>query len=894
MPRLVRPNTLVFVAVTFGFLSVAAGQEATTEDDSGLPEGLSALPELLEVVDADYPENALDDAVQADVMLEITVSELGHVTDVVPLSVILYLFDESDQLYQEEVLPADEPYGFVDPAIDAMSQFQFQPALDDDGLVVPVRMIWRFGFYFDEEQVEVAPDETEVSEMVNLAGEVLERGTRDPVAGAQVVVTRGDEAFEAFSDSDGRFELVGLSAGSWRVQIDIEGYQLLDVNEEIGAGERTDVTYRIERTTYGEYTYEVHADAVPREVSRQTLTVVEISRIPGNSGDAIRVVENLPGVARSTPFSGQIVVRGSAPEDTGVFLEGVTIPLAFHFGGLAAVVNSDLLRRLEFIPGAYSAEYGRATGGIINIDLRSPRRDAIHGYADIDVFDGTLLVEGPITDELSFIVSGRRSWIDAVLQALPAEDLGLELTVAPRYWDVQTMLQYDPSPEHSLNLLFYASDDGLGFVVEEPTDPIIRGDVGFSMGFLGAQLEWLGEFSKRLSNRALVSFGRQYVAAAAGPELSFDLDVFPTIDVRDTLEIRPLESLRLRTGFDLAFGWYGVNARLPDFGGDEGSASGSYADLLVELGLDTQFAFYPALFLEVEWDIVDALTVVPGVRLDVSDDFAHATVDLRFATRYSVTDELTLKGALGTFHQPPQPYETIEEFGNPDLHPEGATHYVIGGEVDITDFLNLDLQLFYKDLYDLVVSNDEVVERNGELVEEQAVNDGEGRAYGLELLLRHRTANGFFGWIAYTLSRSERRASAQEEWHLFDYDQTHILTVLGSYDLGRNWIIGARFRYVTGNLTTPVVGATYDVNDDDYIPAFGEPNSIRVEDFHQLDIRIDKTWIFDAWTFNLYLDVQNVYNRGNVEATGYNYDYTESTPTTGLPIIPSFGLRGTF
>ena len=873
--------------------------EPATEDSSNelsdLPEGLSALPELIELVEAEYPAGALEEAVQADVILEITVSELGHVTDPVALGLVLYLFDADDVLYEEELLPEDDPYGFVEPALEAVSQFIFEPALDEEGLPVPVRIVWRFSFYFDEEEVEVVADDEDVVEMVNLSGRILERGTRDPLGGIEVVVSLEDAEQRAITDGEGYFEFVGLAPGVWTIRIDALDYQDLEASEEIREGERTDVVYRIERTTYGEYSYEVRAQAVPREVSRQTLSVIEISRIPGNSGDAIRVVENLPGVARSAPFSGEIIVRGSAPEDTQVFLEGVTIPLAFHFGGLSAVVNSDLLERLEFIPGAYSAEYGRATGGIINIDLRPPRRDAIHGYADIDLFDGTLLIEGPITDEWSFAVSGRRSWIDAILQALPAEDLGLTLTTAPRYWDFQAMLQYDPSIEHSFNLLFYGSDDRLEFIVDEPDDPVFRGDVGFSMSFYGAQLEWLAEFSERLSNRALLSVGRQRVRAIAGPDLNFDLSVFPTIIVRDTMEFRPVPSLKLRPGLDIGIGWYGVEARLPDFESDEeGGASGSFADLLVELGIDTEFAFYPAAFFEAEWDVVETVTVVPGVRVDVSDDFDHATVDLRFATRYAVTEDLTLKGALGTFHQPPQPYETIEEFGNPNLEPEGATHYVLGGEYDITDVINVDLQIFYKNLYDLIWSSDDLVEQEGDVVAERLANSGEGRAYGLEVLLRHRTANGFFGWIAYTLSKSERRPEPGQPWQLFEYDQTHILTVLGSYDLGRNWTIGARFRYVTGNLDTPVIGTTYDVTEDNYIPAYGPTNSVRVEAFHQLDVRVDKTWIFDLWTLNLYLDVQNTYNRGNVESIGYNYDYSEQRATTGLPLVPSFGLRGSF
>ena len=860
-----------------------------------LPEGLSALPEVIEFVEAPYPPDALEDSAQADVLLQITVDEIGGVTDAVPLELILYTFDEDDDLLELSLAPQEDPYGFVSGALGAIAQFRFAPALDKLGEPVAVSIVWRYGFYFEEETTEVYPDD-EAEADVNLRGVVRDRGSQSPLPEVEVTVTMDDLEHRAMTDAEGVFLFSGLTEGAWRLTMGPDEHEAVDTVEEIVAGQRTDVIYSLERLDYGEYTYEVRAEAVRREVSRQSLSVLEISRIPGNSGDAIRVVENLPGVARAPAFSGLIVVRGSAPEDTRIFIEGVTVPLAFHFGGLAAVINSDLLEELEFIPGAYSAEYGRATAGIINIQTRAPRTDGYHGYLDIDVFDVSLLVEGPITEKWSFFAAGRRSYIDAILPAVIPDDAGLSLTTAPRYWDFQGKIQYDPNVDHSLNLLFYGSDDVLAFVFEEPAgdSPILRGDLQLGTTFYESQIEWEAELADRLRNRALVGVGLQKMYGSLGDDLYLDLRVWPVLHFRDRLEIRPVPSLRIRPGIDLAMGWYGLAFRSPPLpAGNEDARDLDVEDYMTVDDQD-QFSIYPGFFLETEWDIIDGLTVVPGVRLDYADPPNEWWVDLRFATRYDVTEDLTLKGAVGTFHQPPQPVEMIESFGNPDLGIESAIHYVVGSEYDITDFLNVDLQLFYKDLDDLVMSSTALVERDGEVVNELFNNEGEGRVYGLELLVRHELANNFFGWISYTLSRSERRDAADEDWRIFEWDQSHILTLVGSYTIGAGWSVGGRFRFVTGSPDTPVVDSVFDADGDRFVQVRGEQLSERVDSFHQLDIRIDKQFTFDAWQLSLYLDVQNVYNHANPEGTSYNFDYTQSTPSTGLPIIPSIGIRGSF
>ena len=234
---------------------------------------------------------------------------------------------------------------------------------------------------------------------------------------------------------------------------------------------------------------------------------------------------------------------------------------------------------------------------------------------------------------------------------------------------------------------------------------------------------------------------------------------------------------------------------------------------------------------------------------------------------------------------PPEFAESAAIVGNPELNYLRALHVGAGVEYKFNQYVSLGVEGFYKYLFDRVVSTPMGLAPFYE-------NGGIGNIYGLEVSGRWNPWGRFFGFLSYTFSRSERRDHPGDPWRLFDYDQTHIFTVAGVYRLGDGWEIGATFRLVTGNPYTPVTGAFYDVNADVYQPIYGAVNSVRNDYFHRLDLRVEKQWRFDGWSLALYLDVQNVYNAANPEGRLYNYDYRQSQVVSGLPIIPSLGIRG--
>jgi outer membrane receptor protein involved in Fe transport len=299
-------------------------------------------------------------------------------------------------------------------------------------------------------------------------------------------------------------------------------------------------------------------------------------------------------------------------------------------------------------------------------------------------------------------------------------------------------------------------------------------------------------------------------------------------------------------------------------------------------------------YLEAIWKPLDRLTITPGLRLDYFSPLEHVAFNPRLTARVAVARFTTIKAGVGIFSQDPQPPDYDRNFGNPKLRPESAIHYALTIEQGLFPGLMAEVTGFGKQLYDLVAPTDNFELRGGQPAPERVASDGIGRIWGGELLIRQSISKWFFGWISYTVMRSERKDCAACAWRLFDFDQTHILIIAAHVYLPRGFEIGARFRYITGFPYTPSYGGYYDADSDVYSPAKGPVNTARLASFNQLDVRIDKTFLFQRWLLKVYLDITNIYNNANQELIQPSYDYTRHAPLTGLPILPSFGIRGEF
>lgn len=889
-----------------------AGSSAAAADAP--PEEL-VLPVAVEEPAPEYPAAALEDDVEADVLFLIGLDAEGALVRVEVQELVYYTWDEEGAALEESRDPDEDPYGFVTAAREALDRHVFEPALLPDGSGtlqgVPIELLWEIRFVIDEVEIEreleldpddpwldVEPIRVGEGTIANVVGEVRAFGGPAQEAGQRVALRTeaGDEVAAAVTDTRGRFAFVGVSPGAWSLTLDVIEGRTEPVSFEVSAGERTEVVLFVQPVTAQDEELLITrtvTTAPPPSVTRRTLRTSEIQRIPGNAGDPIRAVQNLPGVARASFGGGDVIVRGSSPQDTGFLIDGAPIPSLYHFGGLRSVFPAEILEAIDFYPGGFGVQYGRRTGGYLTARTREPRTDGLHGFVDVNVIDTGVLLEGPLTETLSFSLSGRRSYIDAILLPL-ADVLELNFATAPRYYDYQARLQFNPDPAHRFSILFYGSDDLVDFILQDERDlpPEQRGGIRALSRFHAALFRYDSRLSDRLSNAFRFQVSSQQLEFNLGEDFIFELDALSWY-VRNTTDFEFSEQFLLRWGVDIETvpAELTVRAPLPPREGDV-PLDFDNAERF-EVSTDTVI-YQPAAFLETEIRPTERLLLVPGTRLEWYREPGRWALDGRLFGRYAFTDQFAVKAAVGTYHQAPQPNEldSTRTFGNPDLQLQRAVHYVAGVETVPVDGLEANIELFVKDLRRFVSGTDALVEVDGEVVPQIYDNAGVGRVYGAEILIRYfREDVPVTGWVAWTLSRSERRDRPGDPWRLFDSDQPSILTAVGAWRLPRDWSLGARFRLVSGNPTSPVRGAVYNAETDSYVPIYGGVNSERFPAFHQLDLRVDKRWQFDAWRLELYLDLQNAYNRMNPEAFAYSYDYSERARITGLPLLPSFGLR---
>lgn len=825
-------------------------------------------PRLVHFESAPYPDEALAEGLEASVVLQLDIDREGKVTNVVVVEPVGHGFDEA--------------------ASEAARQFEFAPAMRGEA-PIPARILYRYDFTLSPPDAE----EEEAPEPISALRGVVKAMGEVPLPGATVTAIGELGEFIATTNEEGLFAFEDLPPGSYRLKIEAPGFEILELEEELLDGTELDAIYRISPPTEGAFEVTIVGERPPREVTRRTIERREMERIPGTGGDALRSLQSLPGVARPPGLAGMLIVRGSSPQDTRTFIDGTEVPLVYHFGGLSSVVPTEMLEKIDFYPGNFSSQYGRLMGGIVEVGIRSPKDDGrYHGMAQLDLIDMRGMLEGPVpfAKGWNFIVGARRSWVDTWLKPVLVE-AGAGVTSAPVYYDYQAFIETKPTSRSLFRVGVLGSDDRFEMLMKDVSEeePLIGGNLGLYMGFWRVQALYRNDISDTLRYQGMIAYGGDNVQFGAG---SLYLKINnQALTHRSELTARLSPGVSLHGGLDLAYMPYDAAIRAPQPPRPGEPNPGPFGAKPPSEVKESGAMWRPAAYIEAELSPSRRAKIIPGIRADYAKDTERWDASPRINGRYDLAygfPRTTAKAGMGLYHQPPQPQETNPIFGTPGLYSQRSTHYSLGVEQDVTRNIEASVEGFYKDL-DRLVSR--APTEGGAF---DYANFGAGYVVGAEMMLKYKPDDRFFGWLAYTLSRSIRKDGAGQPERFFEWDQTHILTALGSYKLGRGWEFGARFRLVSGRLYTPILGGLFDANAGSYAAVSGEPYSRRLPMFHQLDLRVDKEWAFEAWRLRLYLDVQNAYNHQYVEGISYNYNYSQSSEFTGLPIIPSLGLRGDF
>jgi TonB family protein len=861
----------------------SAQQEQRGEISTGQ---LTRPPVLLQSVPPEFPAEARALGLGGDVGLEVTLGTDGTVSDV--------------------KVVRSAGHGFDEAAVAAVKQFRFSPA-EIDGQPAAVTIGYTEHF--------VSPSVRPVSDggtgaraglPTALKGTVRARGTRTPLPGA-IVTADGPgvdpESGQVQSDADGHFE-IRANPGPIALTIFDTSYELFTTSETVRGGELLEVSYYLRPRSFGLFETVVRAPQEKKEVNRYTVTRQEIESSPGAFSDPIRVLQDFPGVARPPFLLGSLLVRGSGPNDTGAYVDGIELPLLFHFVGGPSVINSEIVDNLDFYPGGFGGEYGRAIGGLVDVETRKTSVQGFHGAVSINLLDSSVYLTAPITKDLAVSAAGRRSYYDLFLPAI-YRGTNVTTSILPRYDDYQLRIDYRvPDTRQRLQLSFYGSDDFLD-VVQSPTSTAAAYNVTSQTSFWRLAARWIYDGPQlRASSQIWIGTNGNGQSGAGAAVNEHD----QVVGARATIETDLLPSLGLRTGIDLL--WTGVS--LTQSGPPP---EGSYRpppgqSVLASPGEVTNSYAQSdsAAFGELNWRLPSQIRVVPSLRVDAYRIYDHwlGAVDPRltvikgFGALFVLPGPTELKGAIGLYHEAAYPNELSPVLGNPNLPLQQALQTSLGIDHAFTEAIHASLTGFFSYETHLAEATTAVtVAPDGSVQPDNFLPTGVIRAYGVEVFVRHELSRRLFAWLAYTLSFSELLdpelpGANAAGFHTSPFDETNLLTVIGQYRFDGGWQLGARFRLTSGLPTTPYVGATFQPDQQSYAPIYGVYNSARLPPFHQLDIRVDKEWLFSQWSLDVYLDIQNVYNAANVEFQFPDYRYRTYQTIQGIPILPTFGVRARF
>lgn len=675
---------------------------------------------------------------------------------------------------------------------------------------------------------------------INVAGQAREGGTRAPLPRLQLLV--GDRLVT--TDADGRFALRNVAPGptpirvldpSWRPP----GELLLEVTQDrrlevelwlVPEGPRDELVARYTGQGAG--------------AQLHTVELSEAMGIPGTLGDPLRLLAASPGLSR-TPFdAGWLLVRGGDPDDTGLFLDGVRVPLIYHLGGFTSVLHPEMIEALRFWPGVFPARYGDAISGAVDLvpSRVGGRSRAVGGF---NLVFAHAFAETP-TPWGGIAVAARRSYLDGILAAvLSPEAAG----IAPRFWDVQARASIG---EGSVTLL------GLSDAIDAPS---FSGDGVLQLAQRAIQLQATVPLGPIVTARPWLAWNRHDVTGDVIPQSIAEL--YPGLRLEG---LGPLsEHAQLSTGLE-------VQRRHFTLQREEQSRASPIWTVEPYAGLSTH----------------TPVTLWSEARLHavaIPDQPPRSALSPRGGLRWTPSPWLQLHAAMGQLHQLPL---TTLLLATPDgryLALESSEQLEVGG---LLGDRRAQLQL------------DGYVRRGhqlGEIELDGSVDGGESQTWGLEATgSAHRDALDLTA--LYQLMRADRSEDPGTRGETWLFEQPHRVELRIVQGLPRGWTLGARFRYSSGFPRLPIEGQptpdlAYDLLLQRTVQLNLDADQDRLAPFHGLDLRIARRLVLRTWQLTASLDIQNVYNRRVVEPVITGFGEARPSYGFGLPVLPIFALEGT-
>lgn len=729
-----------------------------------------------------------------------------------------------------------------------------------------------------------------------ITGKVVDKVTQQPIPGVNIIVV-GTQFGDA-SSVEGEFEIKNISTGNYNVRASAVGFTpVLKRNVVVNSVRPANLVFELLETSIELDDVTVTSDQFetePTEVnSIKTFSYEEIRRSPGGFEDVVRALSVLPGVAQQSEGRNDLVVRGGAPSENLYVVDGFVFPTINHFGNQGATggplsfVNLDFVDDVSFSTGGFSALYGDKLSSVLKIDLREGRTDRLGGKATISASQFGLNLEGPTGEQSNFIFSIRRSYLDFIFNAAG-------FNFVPEYYDMLGKYNFNLDNSNRFSFLFVGALDRVKFNNNDAEDIFDNARI------LGSdQNQYVTGISyDHLFGDGIFTFSasRSYINFESFQNDTLLNPIFRNNSKEAEHELKGELIYKISSTAELIVG---SSAKFINFEADvlfPKNFVTSFGDTLPQNNLVTNENFTKlGGFLQYSNMFFNHLRFNLGGRIDYFDAIENQVyLSPRFSTAYNFNELTSLNFSTGIYYQFPSYIWLLA--GNRNLDAIRVNQYVLGLSHRLTENIRVKVEGFYKDYDDyptstlrpyLVLSNTGAgyggSENNFESFGlEPLVSEGYGRARGVEFSVQKRsTGKGFYGLLSATYANSdftsldgiERPSTFEQEW---------IFNISGGYIFNNEWEVSFKFRYASGRPSTPY--------NPDGTQNLSEYLTDELPPIHALDLRVDKRWDLGGLYLITYIDVQNVYNRSNIQNIRWDYKEMKVDDESSIGILPSIGI----
>jgi len=641
-----------------------------------------------------------------------------------------------------------------------------------------------------------------------------------------------------------------------------------------------------------------------QRLGQHRLPTSQIEKIPMVLGetDLLKAYQMLPGVQSGIEGTAGMVVRGSDPGQNLILLDGVPVYNASHLFGLFSVFDTDAIKSSTLIKGAFPARYGGRVSSVLDIRMKEGNNQELKGVVSIGLISSKIMLEGPIIKgKTSFLVSARRTYID--LLSYPYQRLlnGKDALWKYNFHDLNLKLNHIANDKNRFYLSIYNGMMFYSFSAKYcDFDNTLQSEEknGFNWGNLTATFRWNYQPGRRLfCNTTLIysqyvfsthsytklTDNRDFTGKSSVLDLNFNsgiVDYGTTIDFEYMLK----QNHQLRFGALFTHHRFMPGVNIVDFNDLGGLLKADTINNSKDL-YDNEFATY----LESEWNISTEWMLQAGLRCNsfFTDTKTYLSIEPRiflkympssrswFGLAYSRTSQnihLLTNSSVGF---PTDQWMPITDRVKPTL----ANQYNLSYNQGIGDSYSFSTELFYKDMDNVIEYRENANLKNDW---QDIVEQGKGEVYGIELLL-NKEKGKLTGWIAYTLSKSDRIFSTINDGIVFPYkyDRRHDFKIVMMYPLGKRVDVGINWVFTTGNAVTLPLERTISATSLDNlfygyeysweVYTYNQKNNFRMPNYQRLDITFNLHKRLRHFDRTLSFGMYNVYARQNA----LYYDFFE-------------------